>query len=101
MAAPGKHRRILAAQLDGATRRQAAMQPNSSDDDIAAQQQRIDGFAAEIAAHDTNHRTPVDHGSGGLWGTDGPARNRTARSSSRPTGDTTLAAERDDEPGQA
>lgn len=92
MARARKHRRILLAQLDGATRRGEVIGHTSDADAIASHRRRIDSLRAEIAAHDEIHGPPVAEGSGGLWGTTGPAQRGDRLYSSGPTLDNDGAA---------
>lgn len=92
MAGARKHRRILLAELDGATRRGEVIGRSGDADAIASHRRRIDSLRAEIAAHDEIHGPPVAEGSGGLWGTTGPAQRGDRLYSSGPTLDNDGAA---------
>ena len=92
MAGARKHRRILLAELDGATRRGEVIERTNDADAVASQLRRIDSLRAEIAAHDEIHGPPVAEGNGGLWGTTGPAQRGDRLYSSGPTLDNDGAA---------
>ena len=85
MASARKHRRILLAQLDGATRQAEAIERGNDREAIADQRRRVASLRAEISAHDNIHGTPPEQASGGLWGTTGPAQHGNHLHSSGPT----------------
>jgi len=69
-----QRRRILAAQLDGASRRLDAMR-STNGEDIEGQTRRVRDLEDEIERYDRQHGTAPEDSSGGLWGSSYPQRH--------------------------